>query len=178
VILVEKELSIDATKAARAEKFDDGRPYPEHWKRVDFIVDDGDRILLIELTDPSHSMPGASASEREKQRRKFMQGLLSKVLLKDELAPKAFHSYLYRHMMEADGKPFVLVALLGISELKLDRALLGPLLSALEAEVRKAGGVAWRRQFVRNCVIATDENWNQLFPDLPLSRKRSSASPT
>lgn len=176
-VLTEKQIEIDFTKAKAAYILDDGRPFPQDWKRVDFVVDDDRRILIIELKDPSNTMPRASQVERDKQRKLFAEKMLQKDpnkdrLLEDEIVPKAIRSYLYLHMMNEDTKPYLLVLFIGMDNLTLDPVLLGPLQVQLRASLKRENDkITWKRDYVQDCIIVNEKSWATYFPKYPLTRK-------
>jgi len=165
-VLDERELEFDFRAAPGAERLDQqDSPQPEGMKLVDFVVTEPDRVLLVEVKDP----PGTPASRQARQ--EFAQRLAGDQLINGDLVPKARDSYTYLHLMRRDDRPFVLVFVLGITHLPLDPALLPAFKDRLLARTRQEGREPWRRQYVADCVVVTDAQWNALFAEYPLTRR-------
>lgn len=176
-ILEEGEIEIDFSKAGAAYKLDDGRPFPNGWKRVDFVVDEDRRILLIELKDPSDSMPKARSDKvRQRSRDDFrarMMGANPKEhLFRNDIVPKAIRSYLYLHMMNEDGKPCFLVLFIGMDHMPVSLEILVSLQDELHRLLKREDRkITWKRDYVDGCVIVNEKTWGDYFPHYPLSRK-------
>ena len=121
----EGRLTFDFSAAVRAERLDDrGRRTPVGMSLVDFVVEEREHVLLVEVKDPQ----GAAAEHREEAIARFVKELRRDRLVSETFVPKARDSYTYLHLMEQDNKAFIFVALLpfvsGGIALK-DRAHLG-----------------------------------------------------
>jgi len=55
--------------------------------------------------------------------------------------------------------------------LPLDPALLPAFKDRLLARTRQEGREPWRRQYVADCVVVTDTQWNSVFAEYPLLRR-------
>ena len=128
---------------------------------VDFVVEEQDRLLLLEIKDPSQSNT-PSESERE-----FIRRMESRELIDNNLVPKARDSYTYLHLMKRDCKELMFVLLLG---LELDRYLRVRFKDRLLGRMRHEAHEPWVRRYVEDCVIVTPESWAQYFPSYRLSR--------
>lgn len=162
----EGELDFEFKDAESVEKLDAIDPVPQGMMLVDFVVTESDRVLLVEVKDPSHS--GAPKEER----RAFARTLGNRDLIAEQLVPKARDSYAYLHLMAQDSKPFVYVVLLGLERVVHDAALLTVFKDRLLARLNQEADDPWRRPYVRDCVVVTSANWNQVFPRYPLTRTK------
>lgn len=161
----EGEIALDFSSAAHHFRLDEqGVPRPEGMKLVDFVVEDEDRILLVEIKDPS------DAGTTEKDRLAFAKKLQTNLLVNADLTPKARDSYCYLHLMERDKKPCLLVFLLGLESLNSEPALLMGLRERLLQRVRHESAQPWVRRYVSDCVVVSLEGWNKAFPMYPASR--------
>lgn len=133
-------------------------------KLVDFVVEDENRILLVEIKDPS------DAGTTEKDRQAFAQKLQTKQLVNESLTPKARDSYCYLHLMAQDKKPCLLVFLLGLEALNAEPALLMGLRERLLQRVRHESDQPWVRRYVSDCVVVGLDGWNKAFPMYPAFR--------
>ena len=150
-----------------------GRRQPVGLSLVDFVVEQRERFLLIEVKDPSD--PGIPPEHRARQQKKFQQKLRSDELIARSLVPKARDSYLFLHLMKRDTKPFVYVVLLGLSACGVEPALLVAFKDRLLGRLRREADRPWERRYVRDCIVLTEASWSSAFPDYRLSR--ASAAP-
>lgn len=156
--LVEGELIFDFSTAKRAEKLDTpGEQIPVGMSFVDFVVDRGRDVLLIEVKDPSHS------EATEKAREEFIKTLRGKELL-NALVPKCRDSYTYLHLMKEDTKPFLYIVLIAIENTSVDVSLLLPLKDKLLSRLRHEAREPWKREYVRDCQILDVQTWNRQLP--------------
>ena len=91
-------------------------------------------------------------------------------LIANELVPKARDSYCYLHLMKQDNKPLIFVVLLGLSTFPNEKALLAGFKDRLLSRLRKEADKPWKRQYVKDCVVLTENNWNKIFPQHKLNR--------
>ena len=161
----EGEIALDFSSAAHHFRLDEqGVARPEGMKLVDFVVEDEDRILLVEIKDAS------DAGTTEKDRLAFARKLQTNQLVNESLTPKARDSYCYLHLMAQDKKPCLLVFLLGLEALDTEPALLMRLRERLLQRVRHESDQPWVRRYVSDCVVVGLDGWNMTFPMYPASR--------
>ncbi len=154
----EGDLSFEFSGARNAEKLDaEGIPKPHGMKFVDFVIEEGGRVLLVEVKDPSSErIPERHRDEvRAREIRKFQ----TKELI-NELVSKARDSYCFLHLMKRDGKPFDFIFLTGLDRLGITKDLLMNFGDRLLARLRKEADKEWKRQYVRNCAVHTVDSWN------------------
>ena len=129
---------------------------------VDFVVEEEDRNLLIEITDPGWYIPRKKEGEHLKK-------LMSEI--NEEFVPKVRDSYCYLHLMKKDAKPFLYVVVLGIDNFeKKDEFSLAVFKEKLMARIRQEGREPWIRHYIADCIVTTPANWSRLF-QYPLTRK-------
>ena len=161
----EGEIALDFSSAAQHFRLDEqGVARPEGMRLVDFVVEDRDRILLVEIKDAS------DAGTTEKDRLAFVRKLQTNQLVNESLTPKARDSYCYLHLMEQDKKPCLLVFLLGLEAMNTEPALLMGLRERLLHRVRHESDHPWVRRYVSDCVVVGLDGWNKAFPMYPASR--------
>lgn len=170
----EGELEFDFSAARQAEKLDDkGKKLPEGMKFVDFVVEEEQKLILLEIKDPSCKPKGSDAKAEvaiEKQRAEFVKDLHKDHWIAQELVPKARDSYTFLHLMARDSKPTVYVLFIGSDKLMFEPALLAAFKDRLLARIRHEADQAWVREYVSDCLIVTEATWPSVFPDYPLLR--------
>lgn len=165
-ILTEKRLQFDFRNAISAEKFDDdteGNSKPQGMSFVDFVVEEKDRLFLIEVKDPSidKALPGAQ--------KKFVDSLKSSDLIEAHLVPKARDSYTFLHlMMRGENKVKDYIFILGDENLDIEPALLLELNRRLGKKLAQETNVPWKRKYIRENYIVNLEGWKKHFPQYPL----------
>jgi len=172
MLVQEGELVFDFS-AISVEKLDQqGVSKPEGMSFVDLVVEESDKIFLIEVKDPSQQ------GTPEENREKFLKDLEQDDLINRKLVPKARDSYTYLHLMERDNKPFIFVLLLGLDALELERdideALLLPFQERLLKRIRKEAAKPWKRKYIKDCIVVTTEKWPKYFPNYTIVRKSKS----
>lgn len=148
-----------------------GKRLPVGLKLVDFVVEEKERTLLVEIKDPSE--PGIPPQHRARQRASFQERLLGNELIAHELVPKARDSYLFLHLMARDANPFVYVVLLGMRAFPSEDALLLGFKERLLRRLRQEADQPWKRRYVRDCLVLTERLWPKAFPKYALSRVSS-----
>jgi len=154
--LTEGQLAFDFTGCFRAWRLDQ-EGIPETMKNVDFVVEESDRILLIEVKDPSDPRTTETA------RQSFVQNLKSKQFVNVTLVPKCRDSYTYLHLMADDRKPLVYIVILSLYEHTDRPDLFVGLQERLKLRLRKEGKKKWERQFVQDAVVLNISMWNRRF---------------
>lgn len=167
MIEYEGEFKFDFTGAISVQKLDDkNKKLPQGMQLVDFIVEEKDQVLFVEIKDPSckpkKDTPEAHAA-LEKQRLEFVKKIKNDELIANELTPKARDSYCYLHLMERDGKEIVYTFLLGAEKLTLDPALLITFKERLLRQTMQECDQPWKRQYVADCVVVTEKTWGATF---------------
>lgn len=150
-----------------------GVKLPEKMSLVDFVIERETDILLVEVKDPSNIY--ASEENRQKYLKKFQNN----TLIVEELTPKGRNSYTFLHLMERDTKPFKYVILLGLEayEDSIQQALLGTFKDRLLGNIRNEAWEPWKRLHIQDCLVLSVPAWNQHFPNWPITRLSSAATP-
>ncbi|MBF0307147.1 MAG: hypothetical protein HQL41_16025 [Alphaproteobacteria bacterium] len=161
--------------SARVERLD--RPeitMPQGMSLVDFVIEEGSRLmLLVEIKDPSRAPRSTHPSAQtaiEKSRGEFVRSLETDKLLSEDLVPKARDSYTYLHLMRRDHTRMIYVVLLGAEKLSVDPALLLNFKDRLLARIRQEAHEPWQRDYIADCVVVTERDWADAFPNYPLVR--------
>ena len=157
----EGELEFDFAGAVSVVQLDRVKPKPEGMKLVDFVIEEDDRILLVEVKDPlpARLPQGHRADVAERERAKIR----TKALINHELVPKARDSYCFLHLMKRDGKPMDFIFLSGADRLGITKELLLNFRDRLASRLRKEATAEWQRQYVRYCSVLTQTEWNAHF---------------
>jgi hypothetical protein len=171
----EGELDFDFSDAKHVEKLDEtGKKLPQGMMFVDFIVEEDDQLMMLEVKDPSCKAKGVDPKAEtalQKQRDEFIKKLYKDDWLTEELTPKARDSYTFIHLMGRDTKPIVYVLLIGSENLSpLDPALLAAFKDRLLTRLRQEADQPWARLYVYDCFVLTEKTWNLVFPQYPLAR--------
>lgn len=163
--LNERDLQFDFSGSIFCFRLDiQGTSQPYGMAFVDFVVEDKNRIYLIEVKDPSY------ASVPPEERTEFAKRLQSRKLINEELTPKARDSYAYLHLMEMDSKPMLFVVVIGLEKIPIDAVHLMTLQERLQMRLRKEADKPWKREYVQSCLVVNVETWNQYFGQYPLIR--------
>lgn len=183
----EGDLEIDFTAAISYIKLDDPLiRQPQNMKLVDYIIERETELLFLEIKDPScppkSKRPDAQQGI-EKSRGEFLKKLTDdachdscseelkgKSLISHELTPKARDSYTYIHLMKRDNKPIIYAFLLGADQLAIDPALLLDFKDRLLKRIRHEADEPWKRQYIADCLVLTEQTWPLAFPEYPLRR--------
>ena len=171
----EGELDFDFATAKRVDKLDDkGKRLPEGMMFVDFVLEEDDQLIMLEIKDPSSKPKGSDFKAEvaiQKQRDKFIIELRKDDWIAQKLTPKARGSYTYLHLMERDVKPIIYVLLIGSVNLSLlDPALLAAFKDRLLIRLRQEADKPWVRQYVVDCLVLTEKTWPLAFPQYALTR--------
>jgi len=140
------------------------RTRPQGMALVDFVVEEAERTLLIEVKDPS----GASVPASEQVQ--YVKRLQTNQLIHDELTPKARDSYTFLHLMARDNKPCLFVVLFGLDAIAHDPAILLAFKDRLLQRIRRETDEPWKRNYVSDCVVLTLASWAKYFPVFPVKR--------
>ena len=161
----EGELVFEFPEDWTVERLDmQGRPMPEGMQFVDCIAENQDRLIFIEVKDPS----AASVPERGKNaaRRELESG----ALINDRLVPKGRDSYTYVHLMERDSKPISYLVVLGLEDVPIDNALLLTLNDRLRRRLDQEAHEPWKRQYVAACAVMRTTDVARFNPPFQLRR--------
>jgi hypothetical protein len=154
---------------APAEKLDaPGKRRPQGMQVVDFVIEEAQRILLLEIKDPSSSR--APAETRPSQLADFARRMKDDTLIAHDLVPKARDSYCFLHLMCRDAKPMLYVVVLGLAAYEPERALLLGFKDRLLRRLRHEADEPWKRAYVQDCVVLTESRWATAFPEHALRR--------
>jgi len=139
----EGDLLFDVSSAINAEKFDDDNLHgpKSTMKRVDFIIENQDEFIFLEVKDPD--MPGARYPEHFKQQ--FITGNFI-----PEIAGQCRDTLLFTKLRQEYTKPIKYVVLVCME--KLDDALLLPRIDALKSAL-PLSHKSWIKNSLDSCII-------------------------
>jgi hypothetical protein len=154
----EGQLVFEFPDDVRVERMDGAdSPVPETMKKVDFAIEEPERILLVEVKDPS------DYGTAETNRTDFVRRLKSGPLVNETLVPKCRDTYTFLHLMGRDAKPLLYVVLISTYDHKESAPHFHALKQKLAARLKKEGKLAWKRPYVTGCVVVNTEGWKQHF---------------
>lgn len=162
---IEGELQFDFSSALRWKRLDiQGIPAPHGMSLVDFVVDESNRKLLIEVKDPSSSK--VPVMERIKYEERLKASLIN-----EELVPKARDSYTFLHLMKEDDNPCLYVVLMGLDSFPNEAALVLGFKDRLLKRIRQEASTPWKRRYVTDCLVLSIKEWNTVFKNYKVLRK-------
>jgi len=152
----EGELEFDFTGARVVDRLDQqGVPLPHGMQLVDFVVEETNRLLLVEVKDPS------AIGARPERRATWEEELRDGSFVNAELAPKCRDSYTYLHLMDRDDRPIAYLVVLGLCNMPgILPADLDQLAKRLSARLKQEADQPWVRQYASACQVVTVADWN------------------
>ncbi|MHB1606598.1 MAG: hypothetical protein ACYCTV_09450 [Leptospirales bacterium] len=163
----------DFSRSLAWERFDlMGRPVPQGMSLVDFLVEEPERLILIEVKDP-FPPPGRGDLFQKRSKGSVWpegEGFRMDRLIHQSLVPKMRDSYTYLHLMGRDTKPVLYVVLLGLDRILQRFDLLVVIKDRLLSRLGQEGHLPWKRPYVRNCLVLDPAGWRTAFPEYPLVR--------
>lgn len=163
MICQEGTLQIDLQNVWCVCKYD---AIPKHSgkKSVDFIIEESDRLLLLEVKDP-----GTPHERRQKRPLNLKDYFIDKAIPK--LTDQCFDSCKDPHPRPRTSKPYDFVVILGVDSYP---RLTGPLLKVFRDELHKSIRSKCRdtngNPLVRNCILVDTRRWTSHFPQFPIKR--------
>lgn len=163
--ITEGELTFEFPADWQVERFDEpGATLPWGMKPVDFIVEFADRLVLIEIKDPSHTRaPG-------KNRDAFVRKMQTDELTHEELVPKARTTYGYLHLMNRDDREMQYVVAIGADALSLQPPLVMHLTDRLRRRLKHEAAQPWARPYIAAAQVITVADLPRVLPGLTVHR--------
>ena len=164
--LTEKQIRLSLPPGASGRKLDDATTHKlSHcMKAVDFIIELADKIVFVEVKDPS-DVPVAHANQTAEYVRKFLSGTID-----TDFYYKCRDSFLYEWLAGRIGKPvyyYVLIAVENLTE--ADLVLRSDALKR-NLPTRPPDGIAWTNSFVKDCMVFNIATWNRYLPQFAVAR--------
>lgn len=149
----EGDLIFDVSSAIKFEKFDDNKIHGTKctMKRVDFIIEDSEKIIFLEVKDPD--VPGAINPENFREQ-------LSGGRLIPELASKYRDTLFFTSLRENYEKPIAYVVLICING--LDDALVLAKTDILKGAIPMSHK-SWSHDSLDSCVILKLDAYKKVF---------------
>ncbi len=161
----EKELMLNLSAAESWIKLDEpGETRPIGMALVDFVITERDRIVMVEVKDPSDQ------GTPERERNSFVRRLSGDEYISGRLIPKARDSYCYLHLMGMDDRPIVFVLLLGMERTPIEAAQLLATKERILSRLRWESDRPWEQPYVRDCAVLTVDGWRRYLPRYPIRR--------
>lgn len=172
-VLREAELEFNFSSAVHAVKFDaKGVPKPDGLKQVDFIVEEEQRRLIVEVKDPFRA--GANPARS----RGFIHNLMVGEGRDGGVVQKGRDTYTFLHLMKEDDKPLHYVVVVAMDNAPQSKETLLTINDRLSRGLKQEGAVPWRRTYIAVSLVLDLEGWNKHFPQYPARRvPLSSATP-
>lgn len=147
-------------------KFDDSSHGETRLKAVDFVVETGDTLLLIEVKDPEHSR--IPEQHRAEQVERFAQKLAGEPHFRNEIASKLKDSVFYLYLQgQLSDKPLRYVYVTGLSTIDPAQLIEADRRMRLACCVSGPEG-GWHRDYF---VAFLDlRQWQRQFPHIPVRR--------
>jgi hypothetical protein len=158
-IYQESGLQITIPKGKIVRRFDEpvSHGLTHCMKAVDFIVEEDNRYLYIELKNPDHP------NSREKDKNKFMEKF-SSGKLDQELKYKYRDTFLYEWAAKRANKPIHYLVLIALES--IDAPLLLGRTEALKQQLPLQGPASWKECICAECGVFNIEKWNKSFPTM------------
>jgi hypothetical protein len=132
-------------------------------KAVDFIVEEQQRTLFIELKDPEH--PNAKPKNRSDFINRFRSGGLD-----DDLKYKYRDSFLYEWASGRTQKPIYFLVLIGIAHLTDVELLVRMQDLKRKLPLHGPPSGVWTQNIIAGCMVFNIKAWNRSLPHFPVSR--------
>ena len=165
-VVVEGQLEFTFPAAWGVTVFDaPGTIIPKGIQPVDFVVDRGHDVLLIEVKDPSNTH--APATERAR----FLRIMESQELTNEQLVPKARTSWSYLHLMGLHRqKRLTFIAVIGTENLSIEPILLLGLTDRLNRRLQHEADHPWVIPDVQSGVLVAAVDLPQVLPGVRVRR--------
>ncbi|MBC8203982.1 hypothetical protein ISS30_07110 [bacterium] len=162
--LTEGELKF-TFKTGHARKFDKkGIPQPQGWKRVDFIIEEKDITVFIEIKDY------AMEALKEKDIKKKVEKLKKHEFVNEVIVPKARDSYCYQHLMKNDINPVIYIIVIGLDKKFFNEAVFHILKDNIKKRLNQESDKPWERKYIKECFVLPYFRLNAIFPNYYVSR--------
>lgn len=169
--LSEGDLRLTLPDPVTGRKFDDAQHGLSHCglKAVDWILELPDRIYFVEVKDPDDP-----EARRHNNGDDFLDGFMAGNLTRD-LVPKFRDTFLYEWACDRVEKPISYVVV--VASMALDRAQLQTRAEDLKRMLPIGTPARWSRAIAHGCFVFNIAEWNEVFPDYPLSRHSAAGVP-
>lgn len=162
--LIEGDLRIAVPAPAVARRFDGkGHGLSHCMKAVDFVVEQDDSYLFIEIKDPARGPHPEVSAERFSQR--FVSGQIDA-----DLTYKFRDSFLYEWAAGRADKPVDYLVLIALGTLETAELLARR--DALETKIPIGfpDSSPWKRSIARLCGVFNIASWNRAYPQYRVDR--------
>jgi len=167
LVFREGVLEFDFTGCVHAEPFEEQftAAQPHGMCPIDFLVEEEDRILFIEVTDYRKGIQ----KKKKNDQNQFKSPFDPKMLVHQELVPKARDSYTYLHLMKRDRKEIFYVVVIGTKDSVEGHVLnLSTVAYYLRGRLEKEASEEWKKKYVTGSFVISPNQWNDYFPQFSL----------
>ena len=163
IVLTEGDLQLVLPEGLKGRNFDKEYAASHCMKAVDFVLDEHDRTIFLEMKDPEH--PRAPAFSIED----YLSGRLV-----EDLTYKFRDTFLYRWACDQVTKPIYYYAIVAIETLSSSELTANTDVLRRRLPARSAAPASWSRVLVEDCALLNIAAWNRIFPEWHLSRVSAS----
>lgn len=167
-VFIESGLCFNFSDGSEWEKFDysneTGVRKPSGMKFVDLLIEEQDRLLLVEIKNPNQGKGHSAREEFINQLEKFTDNKLV-----SDLVEKIRDSYTFLHLMKRTGKPLIYIFLLPdeISS-KIDFLTIK---EKLFKKIKNEAKEPWKLDYVKDCAVLDLKKWNELFSSYKITNR-------
>lgn len=170
-----REGNLHFTFPENTEKLDadtPGVPKPYRMCMVDFLVKENERLLLVEVKDPSKNAESACEPFPVPQTAKKVGSSKpnAAVYAQEDLLLKARDSYTYLHLMGEDGLSMDFAVVIGIERIPSFDPKLLVMLDILRKKIIQEGPEPWKRKYIEKVYVCSVDSWNKIFSEYPCRR--------
>jgi hypothetical protein len=170
-VFTESELNFHFSDNAKWEKFDysneAGVIKPSGMKFVDLLIEEPDRLLLVEIKNPNQGKGYPARDEFINKLEKFTDNNLV-----SDLVEKIRDSYTFLHLMKRAGKPLIYVFLL--PDDILSKIHLLTIKEKLFKKIKNEAKEPWKLDYVKDCAVLDVKKWNELFSSYRITNREES----
>ncbi|MBC8491320.1 MAG: hypothetical protein H8D42_02040 [Candidatus Marinimicrobia bacterium] len=162
--ITEEELKF-TFKTGRARKFDEpGIPHPHGWRRVDFIVEEEEITVFIEVKDY------AMEALKEKVIKKKVEKLAKHEFVDTQIVPKARDSYCFQYLMNKISKPVVYLVVIGLDKKYYDKTIFSVLKDNINKRLLQEAEKPWEKRYIKECFVLPYYELADIFPNYEVNR--------
>lgn len=159
--IIEEELKFSFPSSTKIEKLDEkGKRIPKGLSLVDLLIEEEDKIFLVEIKDPfGDNVPNA---KKEEEKKNYIE---KQTVISEKLVPKIRDSYTFLHLMERDKKDLIYIVFLDFNkyEEQIDKNLIAVFNENLSFNIKKESDTAWKKEYLKSNIILSIKLWNDMF---------------
>ena len=162
--ITEEELKF-TFKTGQLIEFDKkGIPQPQGWKRVDFIIEEDDITVFIEVKDY------ACEALEEESIKTEVKKLSGHGFVNEIIVPKARDSYCFQYLMNKINKPIVYLIVIGLDSKYYDKAIFNILKESIKKRLNQETDKPWEKKYINELFVIPYFDLNRFFPNYEVKR--------